>query len=232
MQRDHYNAVTQPGEATTLPVLLPAGKAKPDGAASWEEHFGLFHPVRRLRGSELKSMVAGLPSRERKRFTGLVTLRQALESQDALLAGKLVQSYKTLVRDIMARYFPNLKLPVAPNDLETVARFLMMESRRDTAAAILSQLLTPELSKAKLVVWRTESGTLPAIYCDDVRTALFVCALIGPAATISLCPRCGSVFIRKRPDQVYCSIQCREAHRVARWRKGREQKFRREGKQK
>jgi hypothetical protein len=206
---------SQSKAATVLPVLLPAGKAKPDGAASWQDKFGLFHPVRRLRDGDLPSMLAALDGGDRKRFSGLVSLREALESGDALLAGKLAQSYKPLLRDIMTRYFPDSKLPLTQNDLEAVARFLMSGNRRDTAAAILSQLLTRELCEAKLVLWRTQSGTIPAMYCHDARTAIFVRALIGP---VTICPRCDSVFTRKRPDQRYCTIRCREAHRVARWR--------------
>ena len=188
-----------------------------DGAASWEEHFGLLHPVRSLKKSDLPSMLQSLDTQDVRRFTGLITLRDAIKSPDALLAEKLVQSYKPLLRDIVSRYFGELGVPKAQEDLSAIAQFLMLRSRRDTAVSILSQLLTRELSQAKVVVWRTQSGAIPAIYCDDVRTAVFVTATVF--GWLAICPHCDSVFVRDRPDQDYCTVPHREAHRVARWRK-------------
>jgi hypothetical protein len=216
MQRDHNKTVTG------IPILVPAEGGRVDGAASWEEHFGLLHPVRSLTKSDLGPMLKYLDKQDVRRLTGLVTLGHAIKSPDALLTEKLIRSYKPLLRDIATRYGTELKLPVSQRDIETIAWFLKTGSRRDTAAAILSQLLTKELSNAKLVVWRTQSGAIPAIYCDDARTALFVSfAVIG---WLAICPHCDSVFLRERPDQDYCTVPHREAHRVARWRLKQKQK--------
>jgi hypothetical protein len=211
MQRGYDKTVT------TVPVLVPAGDGRVDGAASWQEHFGLFHPVRSLRKSDLPSMFKSLDQEDLRRFTGLVTLRDAIESSDALLTEKLVRSYKPLLRDIARRYFKELELPTAQKDLNAIAHFLMSGDRREKAVAIVSQLLTKELSQANLVMWRTKSGAIPAIFCQDTRTALFVCvAVLG---LLGICPHCDVVFPKERPDQDYCSVSHREAHRVARWRK-------------
>jgi hypothetical protein len=220
MQRDRYNAVTD------LPILIPAQSGRVDGAASWEDRFGLFHPVRRLKHDDAKAILKSLDKDDLRRWKGLVTLRDAIQSPDALLTEKLVQAYKPLLRDIASRYVTELKLPVKREDVEAVARFLT-HNRRDTATAILSQLLTAELLRAKLVVWRTPSGWLPAIYCDDSRTALFVYAAVS--GQLAICPHCDSVFVKARPDQRYCKVSCREAHRVARWRKGKSAKRRKDG---
>jgi hypothetical protein len=199
-------------------VLLPTGDAGDDSAASWENDFGLFHPIRRLRSNDLPAVLKSLSARDQKRFTGIVRLLGAVKSPDALLWAKLVESYTPLTRDIVSRYFPGLRPPIAQHDLEVIARFLKTRDQRDKAAAILSQLLTSELSKARIVMWRTRSGLVPAIYCPDAQSALFAYVLV--LQQVAICPHCDSVFVKSRPDQQYCKIAHREAHRVARWRVG------------
>ena len=53
------------------------------------------------------------------------------------------------------------------------------------------------------------------LYCPDYKTAIAAKMILG---NIRVCFRCKRAFIAKRPKQNCCSAECREAHRVARWR--------------
>jgi hypothetical protein len=79
-----------------------------------------------------------------------------------------------------------------------------------------------ELDRVRLVIWERKDGTLaPGLFCPDVRSAFWILALwsaVGMKAGPRLCPKCGRLFGQTRPDQEYCSLKCREAHRVQRWR--------------
>jgi hypothetical protein len=81
--------------------------------------------------------------------------------------------------------------------------------------------LTAFLIGVRLVIWQWQDQLAPALLCPDVGTALLVhyvmCAL-GGRAGMRLCPKCSQAFVQNRADQTYCSIKCREAHRVERWR--------------
>jgi hypothetical protein len=68
---------------------------------------------------------------------------------------------------------------------------------------------------------------VPSVFCPDTETALYVeflFAIRGPG----ICPKCEKVFFKQRPDQAYCSIEHREAHRVARWRERDKRRRKRE----
>ncbi|MGC2791706.1 MAG: hypothetical protein WA899_06790, partial [Candidatus Sulfotelmatobacter sp.] len=59
-----------------------------------------------------------------------------------------------------------------------------------------------------------------AIFCPSIVTALFAKLLLSRVSGkgLAVCPQCGIPFVTKRPNQDYCSIKHREAHRVARYR--------------
>jgi hypothetical protein len=87
------------------------------------------------------------------------------------------------------------------------------------------QMLVKELSNlldgVRLVMWRWAKGVGPALLCPDLASALLVRVVmssIGTSAGLRICPKCSGVFLQKRADQDYCSVKCREAHRVERWR--------------
>ena len=75
---------------------------------------------------------------------------------------------------------------------------------------------------SQLVLWWTGVRFTPAIWCYDMKTAFYVRALLGKG--LRICPHCSEPFPQKRPDQNYCSVAHREAHRVARWRLQQKQK--------
>ena len=77
-----------------------------------------------------------------------------------------------------------------------------------------------ELGDARLVLWWSEDGLKPAIWCREMRTGFYARALLSVvgAKGLRICPHCGEPFLQERSDQDYCSVAHREAYRVARWR--------------
>jgi hypothetical protein len=97
-------------------------------------------------------------------------------------------------------------------------------------------LISEELSEiisasSHLVLWWNGKRFTPAIWCDNVKTAFYVRALLDVVGGkgLRICPHCSEIFFQKRPDQNYCSVAHREAHRVARWRAMKLSKSKRKG---
>jgi hypothetical protein len=91
---------------------------------------------------------------------------------------------------------------------------------------LLSQLMSEGLASVRLVLWWSGKGVRPAIYCPDLRTAVYTFLL---TKKWGVCPQCGDFFIQNRPDQNYCTIAHREAHRVARWRAAKASQSKKKG---
>jgi len=91
----------------------------------------------------------------------------------------------------------------------------------DDARATFAAELSRHLEGVKLVLRYRDREMIPALVCPTVSAAFLLRTLMSAAGAnvgIRLCPNCGNVFLQKRPDQNYCSVRCREAHRVARFR--------------
>jgi len=86
---------------------------------------------------------------------------------------------------------------------------------------MFSSVVSGELDSVRLVLWWFGKQFRPALYCPDLKSALFTLILmrIVGGQGWGVCPQCGDFFVQKRADQTYCSVAHREAHRVARWRK-------------
>lgn len=222
MQRGHNNSVTH------FAVLLPCETDARDGMANFLPQGALFTPVRELTGTDLdKNSVRGrntwgaLTGPQRERLLGLIALRQAMEQKDALAVVKLAKAYETLATEIMG-----IHQGERPEKM-TEQRFsrLLAAQKSGTAQRVLAETLTRSLSEARLVLWWKDSDArfLPALYCPNVVTALHARALLSAVGgkALLVCPHCGEPFVQQRSDQDYCSIRCREAHRVARWRAAR-----------
>ena len=97
---------------------------------------------------------------------------------------------------------------------------------------LLSYVLSNELRNARLVLWWADRKFRPALWCPDMRVAFYVRVLLGVIGGkgFGVCPHCRKPFIQDRPDQTYCSVSHREAHRVARWRAQQKQKATKQGK--
>src|SRR5258706_2267133 len=72
-----------------------------------------------------------------------------------------------------------------------------------------------------IVLWWAEERFIPAIFCLDMKTALYLHTFfIAPVGEIGfrICPHCHNQFFQDRPNKDYCCPAHREAHRVARFR--------------
>jgi hypothetical protein len=79
----------------------------------------------------------------------------------------------------------------------------------------------------QIVLWWFEGAPRPAIYCRDARAALYIHTFfLAPAGALSfrICPYDGEQFFQERPNQDYCCVAHREAHRVARFRDNKKRK--------
>jgi hypothetical protein len=221
-----YNAVTN------IPVLIPCSAGECDGTvtlaapqANFTDTSASLQPVRALQDTDLdRNSEAGrkfwraLPTADQNRLLALIGLRQSLEANDPLSVKKREEAYRRVVPELLAA-MPGIHEPLKENFHAVMARVF---AERGKSLNVLERVLTHALRNARLILWRKEKEqrSLPAIYCPDVATALYVRALvaIGGGSALLVCPRCGNPFVQQRSDQDYCSIRCREAHRVARWR--------------
>lgn len=226
MQRGMYNAVTE------VPVLIPCEYARRDGMvnlappnATLGGTLAGLHPVRALRDADFdrnsdrgKKFWGKLPADDRNRLLALIGLWQALEADDPLSVEKREEAYLKVMHELLSPT-AGLPQPARENFQTAMARLF---AQRGKSLGVLERILTDALHEARLILWRQEKSQrlFPAIYCPDAATAVYVCALVRIAGgrAFRVCPNCGNPFVQQRTDQDYCSIHCREAHRVARWR--------------
>lgn len=237
MQRGSYIPVTP------MPVLIPCSFGERDGMANFLPQGLLFNPVRVLRDKELDKNTPGgrklwrsLGKRGTERLLAFIAFRKAIEEKDAVAVANLEDGYRRILVEVL--HLDDTKKAEAQSAIETFARLFAKDSGPTTGTPqrILAEVLSNALRKAQLVLWwkDTERRFLPAIYCADVATALYVSALLGIVGgkALLVCPHCGRPFVQQRSDQDYCTIRCREAHRVARWRAASQGKVKKTGKRK
>jgi hypothetical protein len=190
-------------KTVTLPILIYAFNEKADGTSNFLPGFEGLRPVRVFRTTETPEFWKSVGGAGRTEFNAVVQLLQAINSGDRLAAKNAsVQLAKTKSSELG-------KLVS-----EVAAKF---ESYPQTQ---LDEAISERLKSARLVLWSSRGKPVPAIFCPDNMTALFVSALLGRVSgrNLAVCPKCGAPFVQKRPNEKYCSIRHREAHRVARWR--------------
>jgi hypothetical protein len=202
MQRDQYNTVT-------IEILVPASPAEADGETYYEEPVR----VRRFTTEDLnrnstrgKKTWQQIESWKQTEMLNLVDLVRTIRDGDAIATEKALL---------------NLKATRGPIVLG-ITKALLKEP--GFAQQMLVKELSNQLDAIRLVLWRQEERVAPALLCPDVGSALLVrvvMSAVGATAGLRLCPKCGQAFLQKRADQDYCSVKCREAHRVERWRAGK-----------
>ncbi len=198
MQRGEYNSVTE------IPVLVPCQPGQAEGRATWGQGVGGLQPVRVLSPKDLDPKTwRNLGAKEREQLLASIALRQALEANDRLAIEKACQRVE------------GSSDPLIQAIVQAASRRFPSYPRNELSCAT-----SEGVSKAQLKLWWTGKRFLPALFCPDMMTALYVRALIGiiGGKALLVCPHCGKPFVQVRSDQDYCSVRCREAHRVARWR--------------
>ena len=241
MQRGCINTVTD------IPILIPCRPEEQDGSATFLREFAQPQPVRVVSSAEFKSKrglkeaLSSMEASERDHFSAISSLASALHNEDKLWiarARELVeQGYRKKRED-------DSKLGITPakeDDLEfgrTIIRLFGLQPDQENEAIerwngyrhgpraeedyrwLLSQLFGEALESARLVLWCSGTQLRPAVYCPDLKVALYMFFLLRVVGGRGwgVCPYCNEVFLQHRSDQNYCTIAHREAHRVARWR--------------
>jgi hypothetical protein len=184
-----------------VPVLVPASQGEPhDGVAN-------FHVIREgprtrsgpkvrvVRNRDLtESAIRKALGQDYDLLTATLDLKKARETGDALLQ-----------RRAYSKLMPHLGL--ADWDPEAF-------SYPGWANVFVPRLATAPLEGARLVLWFCSGRFIPAIYCPDLKTAIFVRAFLS----FQTCPYCGKIFAPDKNNVVYCRPSHSNAHRMARMR--------------
>jgi hypothetical protein len=246
MQRDRYNSVTR------LPILIPCETSEQSGVATFLLEFGTEQPVRAVTDADLgpkskkrQEALNTMWDYERENFTAVLALLCALQTKDKLA---IASARAKATRAMQLRRERDRRLGMTSEDNVEFGRGIVSlfglkpgqekeaierwsGYRRGPKAEtdhkwLLSQLMSEALDSVRLVLWWSGTQFRPALYCPKARAALYTFLLMKIAAGQgwAVCPKCGQFFVQKRPDQNYCSVAHREAHRVARWRAGKPSK--------
>lgn len=234
MQRGMYDTVTH---EFRIPVLVPAKPpSKAEGFTTFIRELGPAAPVRVFKISELKNAHQHLTPQEAEHFSAVIALTTALQNPSDEIAlrkaeEKLKKAYEakgtepTDLYRLIDEQFGNdviRNINLLPREALDVVLGRRPSSRAAKDARwLLSEEVSEKLSaSSRLVLWWTGKRFTPAIWCDDPKSAIYVRAMLSVVGGkgIRICPHCSEIFFQQRPDQNYCSIAHREAHRVARWR--------------
>jgi hypothetical protein len=242
MTRGQYDTVTE------LPVLIPCAPDEQDGLATFLMEFRAPKPVRAVTSDDFKPTSkkhqearSAMRDYEREQFMAVLALCKTLQTEDKLA---IASARQHATRALSLKREGDQKLGVMPaqeNDLafgqmliplfglsagqekEAIARwsgYRLGPKAEADEKWLFSQLMSEGLDTVRLVLWWSDKRFRPALYCPDAKAALHAFLLMKVAAGHGwgVCLKCGEFFVQKRPDQNYCSIAHREAHRVARWR--------------
>jgi hypothetical protein len=248
MRRYRNNTVTE-----GIAVLLPCRPSEQDGVATFLVELAKLTPVRRINVAEftsarrLNEALNSMEDYEREHFRAVGSLLSALQSQDE---SALVRARQLVDKGFGLKHASDIKLGIVPakqddlefgrlllrvfglqpgQEIEAIQRWSGYRFGPRSAADhgwLLSQLMSVGLAAVRLVLWSSGNRVQPAIYCPDLKAAVYVFLL---TKKWGVCPQCGNFFVQKRPDQTFCTIAHREAHRVARWRAVKLAKTRKRG---
>jgi len=239
VQRDRNKTVT--GE---LPILIPCESHEQEGTATFlspeppaPQPVRLFAPEEFERDFD-RLIRTRMLAYERKLLLAFRMWMDASRRKDLLA----MQHAQNRVWDaLQLRREQNQRAGLSPDDLEMgriLGRYYGLPEGQEIeaiarhdgysigprGASEIRLLLSEEISKAldsvRLVLWFSSTGFRIALYCPHFKTALYFFCLMSfvSGVGIAVCPKCGKLFRQERPNQNYCSIAHREAHRVARWR--------------
>lgn len=202
MQRKSQTALQN---VTGLPVLIRCEAGKEDGLVS------LSQPVRVVSQKEIMnpSNRGRLKPEEWRALTYYKLLLLAQEAGDIRAAYKAAE----LVEPIAFKWAG----PPPPKDEQGLVKWGLLNTLAEDAD-VLASAIARMVSDLRLVYWvRSGTRTPPAraVLCGSYHTAVAYRMFFNG---IGVCPNCLNLFAKVRPQQTCCSLQCRETHRVARWR--------------
>ena len=210
MQRHKYDAVT-------LPILIDAPKSWAEGEAYVDDD--------RVRVREFteddadKAQESGkqnwkeVSNHKQVEILRVIEILRALHSNDQLAANNTMLELRKLRGGDFASELARRALKEDP----------------DYISDRLVHDVCRELEGVRLVLWKKnepDRSLAVGLYSPDLRAAFWIHSLMsgtGTAKGFRICPKCGKVFWQDRPDQDYCGVKCREAHRIERWRAKKKQ---------
>jgi len=223
MSREALQTVTN-----ALPVLIPCGKSDMDGIADTKDGVQIVqvltpdailsaikNPVRNKDGP------LGIPERVWKLMTNLKLLHNARQRGD-LTAAKAAG--EELAR--MPQLFP---VAHAENDdvFSIVASVIARDATSSNEGHYLCMMTNRILEGSRILLWQPGQFRKSAqgkwvsggaerlgVFCPTIEAGI---AQLMFCDGIRICLRCHDLFLGKS-HQDYCNVQCRETHRVARWR--------------
>jgi predicted nucleic acid-binding Zn ribbon protein len=207
-------------------VLLPATGHGYDGTANF---LGKFDKVVVAGGEHLPSAQIMEEAAKEKRFVAAVQLWHAHTTRNARSAQQALEKlYGPEVARVWDLPSSGDLFPALPQSLRKQLFAISPETwqpRKAQKSDILDQAprwhlpkeFTAAMKSARLVLWYDwkRKRFLPAIYCPNLTTALYVLASLQE---LHACPACNKPFVQIRTDQEYCSIACRERFRQQRRR--------------
>lgn len=221
-------------------ILVRALPEDATGEATFNPEFIRPRLVRAVTLADLRKEAKKMVGAEGKHFSSLLALRDALQAHDDLA---LANAKKMLEHAYDMRESKNPPQPLTDQDSDRQFGDLLaariglsaeeavkhFEGLRPgpKASSDARRLLSYEVSESvdsplsRIVLWWNGEAFVPAIYCTDMATALYVHTfLVAPAGArgFRMCPQCTQQFFQDRSNQDYCCTAHREAHRVARWR--------------
>jgi hypothetical protein len=157
---------------------------------------------------------------------GIASLKIALAKKDALAIEKAL-AY-CFPEPTAADVTPEWPAGTIKGGVEGAALLMSHAGAQADVSFILVRLLATSfaaraLHRVRLVFWiyGPDPQLGPALYCPEFKTAVAVHLILRDA--FRYCPRCQKTFLVEHPTQMCCSIECREAHRIARWRAAKRQ---------
>lgn len=228
VQRPRYKTVTG------IPILIPCDARDQEGVATWlGDVRETYQHVRVVTQADLKPKLRKNPllsvtESDKEFFLALVALLKGMEEKDRLA---IVRARERVIvalgrkqglgldSDWVQRTASELGLKPG-QEAKALELATLGPGQAVDISWLYSAVVSNELDGVRLVLWWSANQFKPALYCPDLKSALFTFILMRIVAGKGwgVCPQCGNFFVQRRSDQAYCMIAHREAHRVARWR--------------
>ena len=219
--------------------MIPTSPEKAMGDAVFLMEMGEQDFTRQATLEDFKLAARKLKGSDAKRFDALMALRDAMQQKDDIAMDRAkdrMEKVYAMAEKEQAPLFnsqkermefaealaPEIGLPPE----ESLAHWMGMRpgpKAKDDPVRLLCYEVSQRVSRSsELVLWVYRNAVRPAIYCENIETALYVHTFFLAAVEgvgFRICPYDGEVFFQDRPNQNYCTPAHREAHRVARFRK-------------
>ena len=110
--------------------------------------------------------------------------------------------------------------------------FALDLERASAHPTVVAGLVSNALKDARLVLWWSGSQFVPAIWCEDLESAVYALTLpfFAGGESLGICAWCTSIFVKNRADQNHCCERHANAQRVSKWRRQQRRRPRRDGK--